>query len=72
MKRIIIIVQILISVLLIAAIVIQSRGTGLGSAWGGTGEFYRSKRGVEKILFIATIVLATLFFFASIANILIG
>lgn len=57
--------------MLIAAIVIQSRGTGLGSAWGGTGEFYRSKRGVERILFIATIVLATLFFFASIANILI-
>lgn len=72
MKEIIVVIQILISVMLVAAIVIQSRGTGLGSTWGGTGEFYRSKRGVEKILFIATIVLATLFFFASIANILIG
>ena len=72
MKKIIIIAQIIISIMLVAAIVIQSRGTGLGSAWGGTGEFYRSKRGVEKILFIATIVLAVLFFLASIANLIIG
>ena len=63
--------QILVSVLLVAAIVIQSRGTGLGTAWGGTGEFYRSKRGVEKILFIVTIVLATLFLITSIVNIVI-
>lgn len=71
MKGIIIALQILISVLLIAAIVIQAKGAGLGSAWGGTGEFYRSKRGVEKILFIATIVLAVLFFLTSIASILV-
>jgi len=72
MKKVVIILQILISILLIGAIIIQARGTGLGSAWGGTGEFYRSKRGMEKILFIATIVLATLFFLTSIANIIIG
>lgn len=71
MKKIILILQILISVFLTAAIVIQARGTGLGSAWGGTGEFYRSKRGVEKILFIATVILAALFFLTSIANILV-
>lgn len=71
MKKIVLALQILISVALIAAIVIQAKGTGLGSAWGGTGEFYRSKRGVEKILFIATIVLAALFFLTSIANILL-
>jgi len=72
MKKVVIIFQILISILLIGAIIIQAKGTGLGSAWGGTGEFYRSKRGMERILFIATIVLAVLFFLASIANIIIG
>lgn len=72
MKIIITLVQISVSLLLIAAVVIQTRGTGLSSTWGGTGEFYRSKRGMEKILFIATIVLAVLFFLASIANILFG
>lgn len=71
MKPIITAVQISTSLLLIGAIIVQAKGTGLGSAWGGSGEFYRSKRGVEKILFIATIVLAALFLLSSIANILV-
>ena len=71
MKKTILSLQILVSVMLVVAIVIQTRGTGLGSAWGGTGEFYRSKRGMEKILFIVTIILAVLFFLTSIANILV-
>ena len=53
--------QIAISLLLTAAILLQQKGTGLGSAFGGSGQMYRSKRGVEKTLFIATIILATLF-----------
>jgi preprotein translocase subunit SecG len=57
--------------MLVAVIVIQTKGTGLGSAWGGTGESYHTKRGVEKILFIVTIVLAALFLLTSIANILL-
>lgn len=71
MKQIVTFIQIAISFLLIGAIVVQTKGTGLGSAWGGGGEFYRSKRGVEKILFIATITLAALFLLTSIANILV-
>ncbi|PIY65272.1 preprotein translocase subunit SecG [Candidatus Shapirobacteria bacterium CG_4_10_14_0_8_um_filter_39_15] len=65
MKNIIIIVQIIISIALISAILLQARGTGLGAAWGGGGESYRSKRGVEKILFYLTIILAVLFFITS-------
>lgn len=65
------IIQILVSVLLVAVIVVQAKGTGLGSLFGGSGEFYRSKRGVERILFIATIILAALFLLTSIANILV-
>ena len=54
-----------------AAIILQARGTGLGSVWGGGGETYRSKRGVEKILFIATIALAVIFFLSSVASVII-
>lgn len=65
MKEAIIAGQILLSFLLIAAILLQVKGTGLGQAWGGGGEFYHSKRGLEKILFRATIILAFLFFLGS-------
>lgn len=55
------IIQFIISVLLIGAIVLQMQGSGLSTAFGGAGEFYRSKRSLEKFLFTATIVLAALF-----------
>jgi preprotein translocase subunit SecG len=71
MKTLIQIFQIIIPVLLIAVIILQARGTGLGSAWGGGGESYRSRRGAERILFGATILLAVLFFLISIINILV-
>lgn len=71
MKSLITPSQIILSVLLIAAILLQARGTGLGSLWGGTGESYRSKRGLEKALFIATIVLAALFLLLSVAILLV-
>ncbi len=65
------IAQIIISILLIIVILLQNRGTGLGSAFDGTGGgVYLTKRGLEKKLFIATIVLAILFFGASLANLL--
>lgn len=46
---------------LIAAILLQSRGAGLGATFGGESSVYRSRRGVEKRLFQFTIVLAVLF-----------
>ncbi len=55
------ITQIIFTTLLIAAILIHQRGTGLGSTFGGEGQVYRSKRGAERLLFISTIVLAILF-----------
>lgn len=57
--------QIVVSMILIAAVVLQAKGTGLGSAWGGGGEMYRSKRGVEKVLFFATIIVAVIFTLSS-------
>lgn len=55
------ILQILIAIALIVVIILQAKGTGLGAAWGGGGELYHSKRGVEKVLFTSTIVLAVIF-----------
>lgn len=54
-------VQVIISVFLILSILVQQRGAGLSATFGGSGGFYTSKRGVEKFLYIATIVLAALF-----------
>ncbi len=71
MRLIITLIQIVVSVALLGLILLQARGTGLGSTWGGSGEFYQSKRGVEKIIFQGTIVLAVLFLLVSVASILV-
>jgi preprotein translocase subunit SecG len=65
------IAQIAVSVLLIAAILLQSRGSGLSSTFGGEGNVYRTKRGVEKVLFRSTIVFAAIFFGLALANIIL-
>ena len=54
--------QIIVSILLIAVILLQNRGTSLSGIFGGSSNVFQTKRGVEKVLFIATIVLAALFF----------
>lgn len=63
--------QITFAVLLIIAILLQHRGTSLGGAFGGEGNVYRSRRGAEKFLFYATIVLAVLFVGLAVVNIFI-
>jgi preprotein translocase subunit SecG len=59
--------QIIVSIGLMAAILLQARGAGLGSAFGGDSSVYRSRRGIEKTLFQFTIVLTVLFVVFSIA-----
>lgn len=61
MKNVLIVIEILVTVLLVGSILLQVKGTGLGSSFGGGGEFYQSKRGVEKIVLYATVFLACLF-----------
>lgn len=53
--------QIVLAILLIVTVLLQQRGSGLGMAFGGESNVYRSKRGMEKIIFYATIVIAVLF-----------
>ena len=61
-------VQIGLSVILILFILLQSKGSGLGGVFGGEGNVYRTKRGAEKILFIATVVVVILFFGVAFLN----
>jgi preprotein translocase subunit SecG len=60
--------QLLVSIALIAAVLLQARGTGLSGAFGGDSAVYRSRRGVEKRLWQFTIVLLALFVIFSIAS----
>lgn len=68
MKEIITVIQLLTAAVLIFLILIQSKGTGLGNIFGGSGESYRSKRGAEKIFFLATIATAVFFLAISIVG----
>lgn len=62
------IVQVVLAVLLVGAVLLQARGTGVGLAFGGDGNVYRTRRGIEKKLHVATIVIAILFFGVSLVN----
>jgi len=65
--------QVLVAILLMIAILMQSKGAGLGGAFGGTGGgVYLTKRGLEKKLFTATIILAILFILLSLGALYLG
>ena len=65
------VIQIIIAILLIAGILLQQRGGGLSSTFGGSGTFYGTRRGMERGILWATIVLTALFFATAILNILL-
>ncbi|HEX9035846.1 MAG TPA: preprotein translocase subunit SecG [Ktedonobacterales bacterium] len=55
------IVQIIISVALMIAILLQARGAGLGSVFGGTGTVFKTRRGIDRLLFWLTVGFAVAF-----------
>lgn len=55
------IIQVVFSVILIILILLQNRGGGLSEVFGGSGGVYLAKRGIEKKIFITTIIVAILF-----------
>jgi preprotein translocase subunit SecG len=66
------IAQIILSIALIAAIILQSKGAGLGGLTGGeAGGVFRTRRGLEKTLFNLTIILSVAFFAVAVVNVLI-
>jgi len=60
--------QMILAMALMASILLQQRGTGLGGAFGGEVTAYRSRRGIERTLFRLTVVLAVLFVAFSLLN----
>ncbi len=67
------IVQIIISIVVIVFILLQVRGAGLGSIFGGSsaGSVFKTRRGVERLIFNITIVLVILFALVSVLSLLI-
>lgn len=63
------IAQIIISVILIILILLQERSSGLSGIFGGgESEFYQRRRGLERLIFIATVILAIIFAVLSLLN----
>lgn len=63
-----VVAQILIALAVGSSILLQARGTGLSSTFGGESTAYRSRRGLERILFRLTIVLAIVFIIISLVG----
>lgn len=66
------ILQIVVAILLMVSILLQNRGASLSGVFGGSNSVYRTKRGIEKSLFISTIVLAVVFFATAFASLFVG
>lgn len=71
MKQYLPLVQIIIAVLLIVLILLQQRGTALGSAFGQEGGFYATRRGIQKKIFWATAVSGALFIVLALLNLIL-
>jgi preprotein translocase subunit SecG len=57
---------------MVAAVLLQARGASLGAGFGSSGELFTTRRGTDKSLFEATIVLAVLFVGSLLVGLLIG
>ena len=71
MDTVLLIANIILSIIIVALILLQGRGAGLGSAWGGSGEGFQTRRGVEKLILQLTVVSIVLFFIVSALNLVL-
>lgn len=71
MKNILLTINIVLSVVIVIFILIQGRGAGLGSAWGGGGERFQTRRGIEKVVVWLTVIAIVLFFIVSLINLFV-
>ncbi|MFA6432501.1 MAG: preprotein translocase subunit SecG [Candidatus Paceibacterota bacterium] len=73
MKSLLPYVQIILSVLLVAIILLQRTGAQVGGAFGGSDNWssaFHTRRGLEKVLFTATIIIAVLFALSALLNLI--
>ncbi len=59
------------AVLMVACILLQQRGASLGAGFGSSGELYTTRRGLDKNLFEATVILAAIFILSILAGLLL-
>lgn len=71
MKIFLLVAQIVLSLLIVGAILLQAQGSGISPVLGGGGEHYHTRRGIEKVLFGFTIVGIVLFIVLSLANVMV-
>jgi len=66
------IIQIILSITIGVMVLLQAKGAGLGSIFGGDSGVYRTRRGVEKVLYQATIGLSILFFLVALISVAVA
>ncbi len=71
MQTVLALIETISAAILTLLILLQARGAGLGSTFGGANLFYRSKRGAERVLFTATVVIAVLFSLISLISVVL-
>jgi len=62
------IIQFVLAALLVAVILLQQKGTGLSGVFGGSSNIYSTKRGVDRILHLSTIIISVIFFTLSLVR----
>lgn len=72
METVLNIVQIVLSVILILAVLLQVKGGGIGGIFGQADTVFRTKRGIEKWLFYTTIIVAAVFVIVALATVAVG
>lgn len=65
------IIQLVLAVTLILVVLLQQKGTGLSGIFGGSGNIYSTKRGLDKILHYITIATTAIFFIISLVRLVI-
>ena len=64
-------ITVISGILIIVSILLQARGASLGAGFGSSGEFFTTRRGIDKNLYDTTVVLSIVFILSLLAGILI-
>ncbi|MCD6194748.1 preprotein translocase subunit SecG [bacterium] len=64
------IAEVVVAVLLVIFVLLQQQGTTLGGAFGGESVVYHTRRGIEKFLFVGTIILGLAFVILALLNVI--
>lgn len=72
METILPIITVVSAILMVLFILLQARGASLGAGFGSSGELFTTRRGTDKSLYEATIVVATIFILSLLAGLILA